>query len=401
VKERTIRTIVKEERAKLETPKKAFLRLEHPGGEAQVDFGVFQGYEGGVLKKFHELVVSFPKSNVGYIYVTRSEKREALFEGLVKIFEYIQYVPSQIWFDQMSTAALRKKDSEGRAVPVEALVRFSCHYGFKAKFCNPYSGHEKGNVENKVGTLRRNLFVPEPVITDLEAFNDQLLERCDEHNQQDHYRHGRSQMSIFEEEKKNMIPVNPVPFDTSRYESVIVDNFGLVKFERCIYSASPKCIGESVNLRIMANYVEVLSKDFSKQIAIHQRLFDPGSESIHHIDFIDVLSVRPNALKYSGVYHLLPASWQEYLSNSSKEDYKQVFRVLKMILLEGDLDYADCVLKEAQLNDLVSPAAIAVTHKRLKEDSCLYQSNMRLPADLPSYDMDLSQYNDLMGGAVL
>ena len=32
---------------------------------------------------------------------------------------------------------------------------FSCfraHYGFRIRFCNPHAGHEKGNVENKVGT---------------------------------------------------------------------------------------------------------------------------------------------------------------------------------------------------------------------------------------------------------
>ena len=37
------------------------------------------------------------------------------------------------------------------------------HYRFQADFCNPASGNEKGNVENKVGYSRRNAFVPVPV----------------------------------------------------------------------------------------------------------------------------------------------------------------------------------------------------------------------------------------------
>jgi hypothetical protein len=53
-------------------------------------------------------------------------------------------------------------------------MRFKNHYGFKAAFCNPQSGHEKGNVENKVGYHRRNLFVPPPRIDDLKAFNRKL-----------------------------------------------------------------------------------------------------------------------------------------------------------------------------------------------------------------------------------
>jgi len=400
VKERTVRTVVREERMRLQTGTDAFLRLEHPGGEAQVDFGEFQGYEHDTLKKFHELVVSYPKSNIGYAYVTRSEKREALFEGLVKIFTHVGSFPAEIWFDQMSTAALREKDSEGRPVVSDAVHRFSNHYGFKVKFCNANSGHEKGNVENKVGTMRRNLFVPEPVITDLEAFNDALLIRCDELNQKVHYRHGRPQMDIFEEEKKRMIPMNPIPFDTARYESRKVNKYGIVQFEKCRYSVSPKYIGESVTLRIMANHIEIMSKDLSKQITKHPRLFGDGLESIHHIDFIDVLSLRPNALKYSGVYDLLPPSWQEYLGTLGKKEYKQAFHVLKVLLLEGDLDHADRVLRETLSHDSTSPEAIAVTHRRLQEKRELYHGCMHLPTDLPIYEHDLSEYDALIGGEV-
>lgn len=44
-------------------------------------------------------------------------------------------------------------------------------------FCNPYAGYEKGNVENKVGTTRRNLFVPIPTYHDIEAYNRTLLDQ--------------------------------------------------------------------------------------------------------------------------------------------------------------------------------------------------------------------------------
>jgi transposase len=113
-------------------------------------------------EKFHELILSFPKSNAGFAVATRSETREALLEGLVTIFNFIGYVPSAIWFDQMSSAALRTRDEKGLVKVADFIMRFSTHYGFSVKFCNPDSGNEKGNVENKVGTIRRNLFVPEP-----------------------------------------------------------------------------------------------------------------------------------------------------------------------------------------------------------------------------------------------
>ncbi|MEN1762320.1 IS21 family transposase, partial [Anoxynatronum sibiricum] len=111
------------------------------------------------------------------------------------------------------------------------------HYGFSIKFCNPGSGHEKGNVENKVGTIRRNLFVPEPTINHLGTFNLDLLKKCSERNQGQHYRLKKSIDALFEQEKLLMAPVNKIPFDTARYESRKVNKFGLVEFGGCRYSA--------------------------------------------------------------------------------------------------------------------------------------------------------------------
>ncbi|NMB34106.1 MAG: transposase [Clostridium sp.] len=117
--------------------------MEHPGGEAQVDFGTFDAYENGTKKKFHELILSFPQSNAGFAVVTRSQTREALFEGLVSIFRFIEYVPTTIWFDQMSTVALRIRDAKGVVKTADAMMRFATHYGFTVRFCNPNSGHEQ------------------------------------------------------------------------------------------------------------------------------------------------------------------------------------------------------------------------------------------------------------------
>ncbi len=58
---------------------------------------------------------------------------------------------------------------------MDQFYRFTLHYGFKAQFCNPGKGHEKGHVENKVGYSRRNFFVPEPAFDDIEVFNHGLF----------------------------------------------------------------------------------------------------------------------------------------------------------------------------------------------------------------------------------
>lgn len=396
VSERTIRNVVKEERRKLCSPNTAYLKLQHPGGEAQVDFGTLKAFENGVLRDFHELILSFPKSNTGFLVVTRSETREALLEGLISIFNFIGYVPRTIWFDQMSSAALRSRDEQGLIKVVEPVLRFATHYGFSIKFCNPDSGHEKGNVENKVGTLRRNLFVPEPTIIDLDAFNAELLLRCKKRHCEKHYRLDKTIGELFEDEKAKMIPFNKTFFDTARYESRKVNKLGLIEFSKCRYSVSPQYVGETVTVKVMANKIELYTKDFSKKITTHPRLFKKGLESIHYIDFIDILKLRPNALKYSGIYSLLPASWQGYLSGLKKEEFRQAFDVLKTILLEDDLTFAGKTLKETIKHGNLSPEAIKITYKRLKEDCLIYDSFIDFPSDLPPYVVDTSKYDHLI-----
>ena len=140
--------------------RKAFLSLEHIPGEAQVDFGDADFYENGKLHSGKYLNLSFPHSNKGYMQVFKGENQECLFEGLKTIFEHIGGVPTRIWFDNASTMVTKVKG--GNRNLTDDFLRFMEHYRFEAAFCNVGSGHEKGNVENKVGYYRRNMLVPVP-----------------------------------------------------------------------------------------------------------------------------------------------------------------------------------------------------------------------------------------------
>lgn len=60
----------------------------------------------------------------------------------------------------------------------DTFERFAAHYGFSFTFCNPRSGNEKGPVENAVGAVRRNVFVPMPRVDNLRAYDKRLLDAC-------------------------------------------------------------------------------------------------------------------------------------------------------------------------------------------------------------------------------
>lgn len=141
----------------------------------------------GELINGYHLVISFPYSNHSYVQIFPSQNQEALFQGMKNIFDHIGKVPKEIWFDNMSTAVAQIKKGKERKL-TDRFIQFMAHYGFKAKFCNPASGNEKGHVENKVGYTRRNLFVPVPNFDSLSDFNKELLIKCEQDSNRDHYK---------------------------------------------------------------------------------------------------------------------------------------------------------------------------------------------------------------------
>ena len=157
-----------------------YLPLAQPAGEGQVDFGENLYYDAqGRERKGYELVVSFPRSNKGYTQFFPSQSQECLLEGLERVFEHIGGVPPRLKFDNLSTAVVQVLEN-GERVLTEGFTRFMLHYRFRAEFCNPAAGNEKGNVENKVGYSRRNAFVPVPTVTSFEEFNEWLWEWCEQ-----------------------------------------------------------------------------------------------------------------------------------------------------------------------------------------------------------------------------
>lgn len=399
IAERTFRNVVKDERLKIYNHKECFLDLDHPGGEAQVDFGEIYIIRNETLIKAHELVLSFPASNVGYCQITTSETMEALQEGLQTIFNHIGVVPTKIWFDQMAAACIRTKDKYGDAIPTERFLRFATHYGFEPVFCNPNSGHEKGNVEKKVGYFRDNIFIPFLKCNDLELANTNVLKTCDKDNLKDHYKHQIPQYQIFEQEKTLMSTLTMASFDTAKYEKRRVNKYGHIPFGKCTYSVSPRYINEYVWLKIMANHIIVLTDSYS-EITRHKRSFDKGKTFTNWIDFIEVVLQRPKALKYSNFYKTLPDSWHVYTESLDKSQLKAALEFLKHCLIKDDITFAKKVL-EANLSDnVLDPKALWTTYYRLKENVQLYKSKTydNIIPTMPSYEVTLTDYDSLIGG---
>lgn len=215
-----------------------FVELAWAPGAAQLDFGIAKALIAGVERDVHVLVVSFPYSNMRYCVALPGENAECVCAGLIRVFDAVGRAPGVLVFDNATGVGHR---FGRRAAMIRVFNAFQAHYRIgEAGFCNPYSGHGKGSVENAVGFLRRNLMVPMPSAESLEALTRMLLERCRMLARQPHYRKEDTIGALFEQDKARMLALPGVSFDPVRWEIRHADNLGIVTVDGARYLAGAK-----------------------------------------------------------------------------------------------------------------------------------------------------------------
>ena len=364
-KYRTVAYYVAEKRKELSKEKTGSLPLIHPAGEAQFDFGEADFIENGKLYQGHYLNISFPFSNAGFLQLFKGENFECFAQGCVNIFQYIGGVPTTGWFDNASTL-VTKILKEGNRSFTNSFLRFKNHYQFLTAFCNPASGHEKGSVEAKVGYHRRNLLVPIPEFENLEEYNKNLLERCAEDMKRPHYRKGKSISALFEEDKEKLLTLPYVPFEAVRFHTVKADGYGKITLKgRYRYSTRPQMAGKSITIGLKAYTVEIYDESM-RSVVSHRRLYGAGAqESMEWIPYLKQLSKRPAALKYTGIYKLLPDAMRSWLDQQSRSTVGKALLLLAELTEESDFETAAEALNQALSYGVQDFDSIKMFHNRL------------------------------------
>ena len=362
---RTVASYVKEKKREIYSDVRAALPLEHKAGEAQVDFGSADFYENGTLCSGKYLTVSFPYSNAGYLQLFKGENRECLFEGLKAIFEHLGGVPTRLWFDNMSTV-VKKVLKGGKRELCDAFLRFKEHHGFDAAFCNANAGHEKGNVENKVGYHRRNLLVPIPEFERLDRYNEELLRLCDEDHRREHYKRNSTIEALHREDKETLRPLPAVEFDCASYETMKTDLWGKFRISGVhTYSTAPKHAGGRVLVRFTANSVVPLDENH-RPITTHRRLYGSlKQEEMDWLPYLTQLSRNPGAMKYSGIWEMLPDDLRGYLEGKEKSGQRDVLRTLALLSERDGFERAVKSISEAVRRGIEDLDSLVALHGHL------------------------------------
>ena len=384
-----------------------YIPLIHRPGEAQADFGTADFVENGhYYKERKYLVLSFPYSNGGYLRLNYGENLECLLEGLQAMFEYIGGVPTEIWFDNASSVVSQIIRGGGRVI-TDRFQRFSEHYRFKAVFMNPQSGWEKGNVENKVGYLRRNELVPVPDFSDLEVKNAELLVACDRDMDREHYDKSRKISELFAEDKSAFLPLPSVRFDTAGYGSATTDKYGRFTLDDGAhrYSVSPEFCEKTVHYKLTSGTVVVMDADMH-EIVSHRRLYGKDEpESMDWLPYLKYISRKPRSLRNSGIYDLMPESMQCFMDGCENSERGQILKTLTELTERNGFDSALLTVDEAIKLQARDPESLKSLHRRLFSDV------PELPpldssADIPLgkvvlFKNDLSVYDTALKGGVV
>jgi len=347
-----------------------YIPLNHYPGEAQADFGTADFYENGKLH--HEakyLVLSFPYSNGGFLQLNYGENMECLLEGMAAIFNHIGGAPAEIWFDNTRTIVTEIIQGGERNV-TERFQRFCEHYRIKPVFMNPESGWEKGNVENKVGYLRRNELVPVPRFDDLAGENIHLLGRCEIDMQREHYDDKNRFISeLFEEDKARLLPLPSVPFDTARYITAATDKYGKFTLDagKHHYSASPAFCESVASLKITSSYVIVMDRDMH-EVVRHKRLYGNDHERMDWLPYLTYIARKPRSLRNSGIYDMMPQTMQIYMDSCESKDRGRVLKVLAELTDRTGFTSAVRTVDEAVRLNAADPDSLQNLYRRTYAD---------------------------------
>lgn len=333
VSESTVRHYVGKLKKELGIGGERFLDLVWAPGEAQADFGEADFYVAGVRRRLSYFVLTFPFSNVGLAQVFPGENAECVCQALKDIFEYLGGVPARIVFD--NAAGVGRKT--GDAVRTAGLFSaFAAHYGFAFSFCNPNSGHEKGSVENKVGYIRRNLFVPVPSFDGGRRFNKTLLARCMALAEKPHWAKGEEERALFMEDRVALLGLPPAPFDVVRYERRRTDKLGRVRLEsRHLYSTSPEFALTEVICAIRAREV-VVADAGGTVIATHTRAYgDAPSDTSNPASQLALLARKPGAWRNSRVRAAVADELREYMDGLGRDALAERLRLMRNVAAQS------------------------------------------------------------------
>jgi transposase len=352
--ERTVRREVSILREKV--PDSHVPQTYQPGDGATFDFGEAQVIMDGHQRTVHLACMRLDYSSKFFVYALPTERREGLFDSHLGAFQYLEGIPKRIRYDNMKQAV--EKILRGRNRQEQSLwVAFRSHFLFEADYCTPGKGQEKGGVENLVGYVRRNYFVPMPIVEDFRALNTYLLARC-ERDARERRRWGKDVHELWLEEKERLLPLPDRMPEACVWVTAKVNRRQMVRYSNNWYSVPPQYVGKTVTVKAFVFRIIIALQE--NVIAVHERRYDGDTEILDPQHYLPVLLRKPGAFERATpiLTWPLPRVYDTYLHrlkerHEGSRGTKEYIRIL-MLLKDHPLSEVTAAVETALSHGILS-----------------------------------------------
>ncbi len=284
----------------------AFIPLHFKAGDAlQFDWSQEHVVLGGVEHKIKVAHFRLCHSRKPFVVAYPGESQEMVLDAFMRALAFYDGVPRRVIIDNPKTPGSCLVQSPKAVVTYVSRSKMRIfhprflalmnHYVMEPVACTPAAGWEKGQVENQVQDLRRQLFTPKLCFDDLESLNTWLFARC---NALGSRRHPEQKEQTIDEvlalERAELRPLG-LGFDGYVEKAVRVRSTCLVQYDSNRYSVPARYAGRHVSLRAYASRIVLVAAD--EVIAEHKRHFTKNISYFEPWHYVPLLSRKPGALR--------------------------------------------------------------------------------------------------------
>jgi hypothetical protein len=189
------------------------------------------------------------------------------------------------------------------------------------------------------------MLVPVPVIEDFGSYNEELLRRCDEDHNRQHYKQNVLITELWVKERQQLLTLPQYDYDVFRYEALRVNKYGFMTIDTNKYGLSPEFSGKIAQAKIYFNRVELYYEH--SLLKTYERSYNKGEEVMDWKQYLPVLAQKSGATPHTRFFDQLPKLWQEHLKNTQGKERKTALMVLTEIVSDGNEELCDEALSLA------------------------------------------------------
>ncbi|PEJ76843.1 IS21 family transposase [Bacillus wiedmannii] len=364
-------------------------RLEHPAGEAQVDFGNMTVVKDGAYKDIKALLLSFPYSNAAFVYPLPSENTECFLEGLKQLFHQAGGVPTHLRIDNLSAAVVTVGKGDNRTY-TDAFLQFQMHYNFEVQPCNPYSGHEKGNVERKVCYTRNNWFTTAPIMESFSQLAQWLEVQAMEDQKRLHYEKEVMIEDLWNDDKAALKPLPLEDLTVFSLDTTTVNKYGEITVDQECFVLRKTNVKQVIIIKKEWNQFTCYTAE-GENIFTEYRPYMHTNRPIPWEEIFEDWEKKPRVIRYSRFFKYLPQRVQDYLL-FHKDERKACLTGLKYLIQKYSLQQLHLLLEnEEWLKKAPHELDIILQTKQVTYPQKWKENHT--PPVLIDYETDLQQYD--------